>query len=83
MSKFKFFSGKTPFFSTPKPLSKHLHFSSEQHPSLPNFSNKNPHPIDNLATPHDTLADTPVTSNTDTPINIYSRINYHFPPHFC
>ena len=54
-------------------------FSSEQHPSLPNISNKNSHPNDNLATPHDTLTNAPVTSNTDTPIKIYSRINYPFP----
>ena len=45
---------------------------------------KNPkvhfHPNDNLTTQHDTLINNPVTSTTDTPINIYSRINYPFPP---
>ena len=54
--------------------------SSEQHPSLPNNSNKNSHPNDNLATPHDTLTNAPVTSNADTPIKIYSRVIYPFPP---
>ena len=54
--------------------------SSEQHPSLPNYSTKISHPNDNLATQHDTITNTPVTSNTDTPIKIYSRVNYPFPP---
>ena len=53
---------------------------SEQHPSIPNYSATNSHPNDNLATQHDTLIDTSVTSNTDTPIKIYSRVNYLFPP---
>ena len=51
--------------------------SSEQHTSLPRT---NSHPNDNLTTQHDTLINTSVTSNTDTPINFYSRINYPFPP---
>ena len=54
--------------------------SSEQHPSLPNYSTTNSHPNDNLATQHDTLINTSVTSNTDTPFKIYSRVNYSFPP---
>ena len=54
--------------------------SSEQHPSLPIYSTTNSHPNDNLATQHDTLINTSVTSNTDTPIKIYSRVNYPFPP---
>ena len=49
--------------------------SSEQHPSLPNYSTPNSHPNDNLATQHDTLINTSVT-----PIKIYSRVNYPFPP---
>ena len=53
--------------------------SSEQHPSRPNYSNKNSHPNDNLATPHDTLTNAPVASNTDTPLKICSRVNYPFP----
>ena len=32
--------------------------SSEQHPSLPNYSTTNSHPNDNLATQHDTLTNT-------------------------
>ena len=72
-------------FSHPKTTlqTSTLPFSSDQRPSLPNYSNKNPHPNDNLATPHDTLTNTPVTSNTDTPIKIYSRVSYHFPPPSC
>ena len=54
--------------------------SSEQHPSRPNYSTTNSHPNDNSATQHDTLINTSVTSNTDTPIKIYSRVNYPFPP---
>ena len=52
--------------------------SSEQHSSLPNYSTTNSHPNDNLATQHDTLINTFVTSNTDTPIKIYPRVNYPF-----
>ena len=54
--------------------------SSEQHPSLLNYSTTNSHPNDNLATQHDTLIITSVTFNTDTPFKIYSRVNYPFPP---
>ena len=57
-----------------------LPFSPDQHPSLPHYSNNHSHPNDNLVTPHDTLTNTPVTSNKDTPIKIYSRVNYPFPP---
>ena len=69
-------------FSHPKTTlqTSTLPFSCEQHPSLPNYSNKNSHPNDNLATPHDTLTSAPVNSNTDTPIKIYSQVNYPFPP---
>ena len=54
--------------------------SSEQHPSLPNYSTTNSYLNDNLATQHDTINDTSVTYNTDTLIEIYSRVNYPFPP---
>ena len=57
-----------------------LPFSPVQHPPLPSYTHKNFHPNDNLTTQHDTLINNPVTSNTDTPIKIYSRINYPFPP---
>ena len=57
-----------------------LPFSPVQHPPLPNYTHKNFHPNDNLNTHHDTLINNPVTSTTDTPIKIYSRINYSFPP---
>ena len=57
-----------------------LPFSPVQHPPLPNYTHKNFHPNDNLTTQHDTLINNPVTSTTDTPIKIYSRMNYPFPP---
>ena len=57
-----------------------LPFSSVQHPPLPNYTHKNFHPNDNLTTQHDTFINNSVTSTTDTPIKIYSRINYPFPP---
>ena len=80
MPKFKSFP-KRPHFSHPKIT---LHPSTlpsfEQHPTLPNYSATNSHPNDNLATKHDTLINTSVTSDTDTPIKIYSRVNYLFPP---
>ena len=57
-----------------------LLFSSVQHPPLPNYIQKNFHPNDNLATQHDTLINNSVTPTTDTPIIIYSRVNYPFPP---
>ena len=81
---FSFFP-KRHCFSHPKapPKISMLPFSSEQHPPLPNYSNNTTHPNDNLATPHDTLVDPPVTSNTDTPIRIYSRVNYPFPLSSC
>ena len=83
MSNFKLFP-KRHNFSHPKTSLQisTLLFSSDQHPSRPNYSNTNSHPNDNLATPHDTLTNVPVTSNTDTPIEIYSRVNYPFHPLF-
>ena len=57
-----------------------LPFSPVQHPPLPNYTHKKFHPNDNLATQHDTLINNSVTSTTDTPIKIYSRINYPFSP---
>ena len=68
MTKFKIFP-KTPHFSYPKiTLQPSTLSSSEQHPSLRNYSTTNSHPNDNLATQHDTLFNTSVTSHTDTPI---------------
>ena len=57
-----------------------LPFSPVQHPPLPNYTHKNFHSNDNLTTQHDTLINNSVTSTTDTPNKIYSRINYPFPP---
>ena len=80
MPKFKLFP-KRPHFSYPKiTLQPSTLPSSEQHPTLPNYSTTNSHPNDNLATQHDTLIKTSVTSNTDTPIIFYSRVKYPFSP---
>ena len=80
---FKLFPEKH-HFSQPKTTlqTSNFPFSPDQHPSLslPNYSNNHSYPNDNSATQHDTLTNAPVTSNTDTPIKIYSRINYPFPP---
>ena len=79
MPKFKTFP-KRPHFSHPKITIQPSPIpSSEQHPTLPNYSTTNLHPNDNLATQHDTSINTSVTSNTDTPFKIYSRVNYLFP----
>ena len=80
MPKFKLFP-KRPHFSHPKiTLQPSPLPSSEQHPSLPNFSTTNSHPNDNLATQYDISINTSVTSHRETPFKIYSRVNYHFPP---
>ena len=81
MPKFKLFP-KRHHFSHPKTTlqTSTIPFSSEQHPSLPNYSNKHSHLNDKLATLHDTLTNAPDTSYTDTPIKIYSRVNFPFPP---
>ena len=81
MPKFKLFP-KRLYFSHPSKNSLQpstLH-SSEQHPTLPKYSTTNSYPNDNLATQHDVLINTSVTSTMDTPIEIYSRVNYPFPP---
>ena len=80
MPKFKLFP-KRHHFSQPKITFQPSTLpSSEQDPSLPNYSTTNSHPNDNLANQHDTLINTSVISNTDTPIKIYSRVTYPFPP---
>ena len=79
MPKFDLFP-KRPDFSHPKiTLQPTTLPSSEQHPTPCNYSTTNSHPNDNLATQHDTLINTSVTSITDIPIEIYSRVNYPFP----
>ena len=57
-----------------------LPFSPVQQPPLPNYTHKNFHSNDNLTTQHDTLINNSVTPTTETPIKIYSRVNYPFPP---
>ena len=47
---------------------------------LPNYSTTNSHPTDNLATQHDTLLNTSVTYNTDTPNKSSSRVYYSLEP---
>ena len=81
LSEFKLFP-KRHHFSHPKNTlqTTTLPFSPDQRPSLPHYTSNHSHPNGNLATPHDTSTNIPVTSNTDTPIKIYSRINYPFPP---
>ena len=78
--KFKLFP-KRHHFSQPKITFQSSSLPpSEQHPSLPNYSTPNSHPNDNITTQHDTIINTSVTSNTDTPNKIYSRVNYPFSP---
>ena len=57
-----------------------LPFSPVQHTPLPNYTHKNLNPNDNLTTQHNTLINNSVTSTTEKPVKIYSRINYPFPP---
>ena len=80
LPKFKLFP-KRHHFSHPKTTlqTTTLPFSPDQHPSPPHYTNNHSHPIDNLTTPYDTSTNIPVTSNTDTPNKIYSRINYPYP----
>ena len=78
--KFKFFPNRHQFSQTKIIFQPSTLPSSEQHPSLSNYSTPNSHPNDNLATHHDTIINTSATSNTDTAIKIYSRVNYPFRP---
>ena len=80
--KFKLFPKRHHFFHPKITFQPSTLPSSEQHPSLPNYSTTNSYdkPNDNLATQHDTLISSSITSNTDTPNKIYSRVNYPFPP---
>ena len=81
LPKFKLFPRKHHFSHSKTTLQTTTHpFFPDQQPSLPHYSNNHSHLNDNLAPPHDTSTNIPVTSNTDTPIKIYSRINYPFPP---
>ena len=53
--------------------------SQEQHPTLPNYlTTSDTHSNDNLTPPTDNLLNN--TFVTDTPIKIYSKTTYHFPP---
>ena len=75
MTRFKLFPRRKQFH---QPKTNHrtstLHSSSVQHPTLPNHSNVN-------TTPNDIIDDnTPVNDDTDSPIKVYSKTNYPFPP---
>ena len=84
MSKFKLFSKRHHFSHSKTPLQPaQLPSSPEQHPPLPNCPNKTSHPYANLTTSHDTLTNKNVTSNTDTPIKVYSCVSCPFPPPSC
>ena len=77
----KLFPKRHPFSQPQTTLSTStLPFSTDQHPTLPNYSTNHSHLNDNSTTPNDTLTNTTITSNTDTPIKIYSRVNYPFHP---
>ena len=81
----------TRFILFPKRLqflqSKIIHRTSplpapqEQHPTLPNYSTTSDTQHDNLTPLTDNLFNnTLVNPDTDTPIKIYSKTNYPFPP---
>ena len=85
MTQFKLFSKKRLFL---QPKINHrtstLPASQEQHPTYPNSSTTNTTQHDNLTTPTDSLLNnTLVNPDTDTPIKIYSKTNYPFPPASC
>ena len=55
--------------------------SQEENPTLPNYPTTNAIQHDNLTTQHDNLTDNISLKNgTDTPIKVYSKTNYPFPP---
>ena len=57
--------------------------SPEQHSNLPNYSTANTTQNDNLVTTNDKLVDnTSVNDKTASPIKVYSKTNYPFPPPF-
>ena len=82
MTRFKLFSKRRPF---PQPKVNHktstFLSSPEQHPTLPKYSTVNTTQNDNLVTPNDNLGNnTLVNADTDSPIKVYSKANYPFPP---
>ena len=55
--------------------------SREQHPTPLNYLTANTTQNDNLITQNDTLADhASVNDDTDSPIKVYAKSNYPFPP---
>ena len=65
-----------------------LRSSQEQNPTLPECSTANTTQLDNYTNQHDNLTTqndnlndhTSVNDTTDSPIKIYSKMNYPFPP---
>ena len=51
-----------------------LHSSTVPNPTLPNYSTDNTTPNDN------SLDDTPASNDIDSPVKVYSKTNYPFPP---
>ena len=85
MSKFKLFPKRQ---QVSQPTINHrtstLPSSPEQHPTLPNYSTATTTQNDNLVTPNNNLVNnTLVSTDADSPIKIYSKINYPFPPPSC
>ena len=82
MTRFNLLPKKRPFLqSKSNHRTSTLAASQEQHPTLTNYSTTNTTQHDNLTTPTDNiLNNTLVNPDTDTPIKIYSKTNYPFPP---
>ena len=82
MTRFKLFPKRRPFLRSKLiPRTSSLPSSQEQHPTLPNYSTTNDTQHDNLHTPTDKLVNnTLVNPDTDSPIKIYSKTKYPFPP---
>ena len=82
MTQFKLFPKRRQFLQSkinhrPSPLPA----SQEQHPTLHNYLTTSNTQHDNLTPPTDNLLNnTLVNPDTDTPIKIYSKTNYPFPP---
>ena len=82
MTRFKLFP-KRQLFSQLKTNYRTSTFRSSQelHPTLPNYPTANTTQNDILVTPNDNSVDnTPVNDDTDSPIKIYSKTNYPFSP---
>ena len=82
MTRFKLFRQRRQF-SQPQTIHRTSTFPSspEQHLTLPNYSTTNTTQNDNLVIPNDNLVNnTLVSPDAGSPIKIYSKTNYLFPP---